>query len=273
MPALACSGGAIPLEDYVHHSDAIAIIHTTTVGNAENPQPAVEPNPNFTHVPGVTPAPLSFDLTGYGAYVTVQQTVLGNPPASFELDSAVRTALEKDLRQREAGNIAPCDPGFLLPRYGAAETYLAFLVLKNGQWETFGRMFIQGTEAEVDGRLAELPDGREPVDGGPQLIVTQTDRDLYFADLPSVDYGSFAPAYNNEEAWRIDVTRVPLDQLITAIEGIATQPVLPTATPFISTSTPKAAAAATATETATETPALDVSNRITPPGTGDAGLR
>jgi hypothetical protein len=256
-PAYACTGGPEPLEDYISRSDTIAIIDVLSVEGPENLAPILTPTGNATPAPGS-----ELDLTGYGAHVQVSQLIKGSVPLKFDLDTNTRWQVETDLRLVEAGGVPPCEPGFLVPKYAPGASYLVFMTRdKDGLMETVAHMYVDGANAVVNGDQAAKK-------GGPLLLVTGTVRRAFFAELPGENRGTFTSGPQaGEEEWRVAVDDVSLQTLIAAIKGISTGDIPATATPQ-----PAPVATVSAATSAQPTVAAALGH-ITPPDTGDAGLK
>ena len=229
-------------------AEYVAIVEPVSVGGVENtaptPVPPLTPYPTPPFVP-VTPTPVPSDiLTGIGATLIVVDDFAGNSPQQFAIDRLHRKRVEEGLRALASnpGYVAPCPVDFLVPRWTPGQKY----VVVAGYWDG---------EDEVSTLL------RFPVEGDRlllassegdwwQLAVTATTHQTYFSDLR---FDSWGELENGTEIGLIHEVSIPLSKFRAAVQSI------------VNSELPAVAA--------TSTPIASTNTVITPPDTGDAGLR
>jgi len=270
--AYACSGAWPPLEDVAARAQAIAIVRALEVGGPDYTIPPLTPTATptgtesatstgtvtaaSTSTPGVSATPTiastprtrpqsSNDITGIGARMLVERTILGSLSTEIEVDKAARIVTETELRKLElTPNLTSCMPGFLVPRYEVGKTYLMFLRFDGGAWNNTPPMF-------------EVRDGMVIADWGEVSVAAW---DAFLAGpgnefRPVLEDG--LPFPPERPMGTILHLEVPVATFIDAIRFARGEIKAPTRAPE-PTATPRSNA---------------TTGTISPPDTGDAGLR
>ncbi len=229
--AEACTGGVGPLEWLTENSDLIVLGRAVEVGDAANHAPPATPTASRTSTPTATtgrspgtpitsssPTPIatmpvivpSVDLAGIGMTLAVERAYVGGASANIAIDANVRSGIERELRDIEAGilRITDCRLDAFVARYHVGLRYLLFVAGEPDQY--VAGVFI------VDGQDVVLDD--------PELSRAATDRlymslDTYqrfFSGVPT------ASRYAGEVTLATD--RVPLFRVLRAVAFLRGDP-------------------------------------------------
>jgi len=171
----------------------------------------------------------------------------GSLPSQVNVDEQLRESKEEGIRYLEAnpGWAFPCALDFGLLRWTEGARYVVFLDRDaEGRWSADLRYQIAGSDVVVG----------HGGDGHPPLIVNDGLYKAHFAGVPASGY------FDGEAPWDIKAKAVPLQSLLAAIRDLeAGLFPLPTEAPETDAPAPPQR--------------QEQQGRITPPTTGDAGLR
>ncbi len=211
-PAQACVGGVDPLEWLAQRADLIVLGEAVAVGDAVNHTAPATPTSTPTRTPPVTPTrtarattsrtpaptprpsstpftPTRFDLTGVGMTLAIERVYAGEAGETLDVDAATRAALERTLRNEEAGIRyygGSCGLGAFTLRYRAGQHYLIFAEHPDGWPEA---LHAAGVFA-VDGNDLRLHDPLLGAGNNGFLHMSPATYDRFFAGAPAATYGT-----------------------------------------------------------------------------------
>ncbi len=174
----ACDYGPERVDDYFRAAGLIALVDVVAVGDSINAAPTLSATATFplasTPTPEGTPTPapglrirltppatntpqlparpplvIDGDLSGIGAQLSVVEIYVGDAPSPFTADAAVRSSIERRIRDLEAGYgyASTCPVAGLTPRYEEAARYLGvFKTDPSGQFVTTRLFLVDGSE-------------------------------------------------------------------------------------------------------------------------------
>jgi hypothetical protein len=240
-PAHACTGGFLPFEQEARRAAAIAVVEVLSTGGPENSQPVLPPSYTPQQPPGpryTGPIP---DLEGVGARLRVESAIAGWLAAEIDVDAASRKNLEQQIRRVESNlpMVSNCQPGIGIQRYAAGERYLLFFQQPTGG-PSSGALY-SGLRYLLDGDQALIATGSGDNAGRYPLWVTADVKNAYFSQFPTIDRPW---SERREEAYLIAANSMPVATLVAAIQGLRAGG-----------------------------PPPGVPGAVSPPDTGDAGIR
>jgi hypothetical protein len=237
-PAHACTGGVSPLEWLTQRADLIVLGEAVAVGDAVNRAPTLTPTSSPTQTPPVTPTrtarartsttpaptprpsstpftPTRFHLTGIGMTLAVERVYAGESGEMLDVDVDTRSALERALRNEEAGIRyygGTCSLGAFVPRYRLGQRYLAFAERPEGWPEA---LYAAGVFA-VDGNDLWLDDPLLEAGNNGFLHMLPETYNRFFAGVPAVTYGT--------DSVYLTADRVPFWRVLRAVAFLRGDP-------------------------------------------------
>jgi hypothetical protein len=214
-PAQACIVGHDIFEQEVRRAAAIAVVEILSTGGPENSQPVLPPSSSPQQPPGPRYTGPIAELEGIGARLRVESAIVGWLAAEIDVDAAARKDLEQLIRRVESNpqTVLPCPIGPGFKRYAAGERYLLFFQQADGGPHK-GALY-SGLRYLLDGDRV-LITGSDANLGKYMLLVTQAVKDAYFRDLPSIE----RPWFKGGKAYLIAANSVPLATMVAAIHGL-----------------------------------------------------
>ncbi len=217
-PVLACTGGGYgSIETLATGSQFIVVANVVSVGDnvnraapntstftptttstvAPRTSSPTPPSPPHAPSPGYTPEP--FDLTGFGATLSVVQSYSGETPRQLDVDEISRGEVELAVREREAGVFTDCEPDHFAYHYSLGAQYLVFAAEHPELGlHTIVRYEISGTDLILWGG------------GAAGLTMTANTHARFFAGIPF-------EGFTGSTTGQITAERVPLASVLRAV--------------------------------------------------------
>jgi hypothetical protein len=240
-PAHACVVGLEFFEHEARTAAAIAVVEVLSTGGPENSQPVLPPSSTPQQPPGpryTGPIP---ELEGVGARLRVESAIVGWLAAEIDVDAASRKDLEQQIRRVESNlyMVTTCPLGIGIKRYAAGERYLLLFRQPTGGPNS-GALY-SGLRYPLDADQALIATGSGVNAGRYSLWVTADVKNAYFSQFPTIERPW---SERREEAYLIAANSMPVETLVAAIQGLRAGG-----------------------------PPPRIPGSVSPPDTGDAGLR
>jgi hypothetical protein len=139
----------------------------------------------------------------------VQRVIVGPPIVELELGWDGRAAMERQLREWQAGHppfLGTCSFGAFVPRFVEGGSYVLFMNEREGGLNDWGILRVEGNDIVFD------DDGLRSANNG-ALYMERDTFDRYFTGIAS-----------NEDHTFITADRMPLAILVRAIAGLRGDP-------------------------------------------------